>query len=233
MFYADYQEGPGAPPFDSRLMLRVLPLTLLGYTTGVRSSRKLEETCWDKVALRLLAGGQAPAYRVIGKFRKRRLSALGQLFVQALELCQAAGMVSLGKVALDGTKVQASVSRRKAMSYARMTHKPKVLAAEVSDLLGRPSGSIRTRSRSSARATAATGCLMSWPATRASSRRSPRRKRRWRQKPPSALLRRLPSGPAPPARMRTRLPNGPPQQPTGRSRNRRRNVTSPTRTRRS
>ena len=131
-FYADYTEGRGAPPFDPRLMVRVL---LLGYTTGVRSSRKLEAACWEQVAFRWLAGGEAPAYRAIAKFRKRHLSALGHLFVQALELCQAAGMVSLGKVALDGTKVRANASRRKAMSYARMTEKQKILAAEVSDLL--------------------------------------------------------------------------------------------------
>ena len=131
-FYADYCEGRGAPPFDPRLMVRVL---LLGYTTGVRSSRKLEQACWNQVAFRWLAGGQAPAYRAIAKFRKRHLSALGHLFVQALELCQAAGMVSLGQVALDGTKVRANASRRKAMSYARMTEKQKVLAGEVSALL--------------------------------------------------------------------------------------------------
>ena len=131
-FYADYQQGRGGPPFDPRLMVRVL---LLGYTTGVRSSRKLEAACWDVVAFRWLAGGQAPAYRAIAKFRKRHLSALGHLFVQALELCQAAGMVKLGRVALDGTKVRANASRRKAMSYARMSDKQKVLAEEVSALL--------------------------------------------------------------------------------------------------
>ena len=87
------------------------------------------------VAFRWLAGGQVPAYRAIAKFRKRHLSALGHLFVQALELCQAAGMVRLGRVALDGTKVRANASRRKAMSYARMTDKQKALAAEVSALL--------------------------------------------------------------------------------------------------
>ena len=131
-FYADYCEGRGAPPFDPRLMVRVL---LLGYTTGVRSSRKLEQACWNQVAFRWLAGGEAPAYRAIAKFRKRHLSALGHLFVQALELCQAAGMVSLGQVALDGTKVRANASRRKAMSYARMSEKQEVLAGEVSALL--------------------------------------------------------------------------------------------------
>jgi len=131
-FYADYRQGRGGPPFDPRLMVRVL---LLGYTTGIRSSRKLEAACWDIVAFRWLAGGQAPAYRAIAKFRKRHLSALGHLFVQALELCQAAGMLSLGRVALDGTKVRANASRRKAMSYARMSEKQKILAAEVSALL--------------------------------------------------------------------------------------------------
>jgi len=73
-FYADYRQGRGGPPFDPRLMVRVL---LLGYTTGIRSSRKLEAACWDIVAFRWLAGGQAPAYRAIAKFRKRHLSALG------------------------------------------------------------------------------------------------------------------------------------------------------------
>ncbi len=131
-FYAAYEEGRGAPPFDPRLMVRVL---LFGYTTGVRSSRKLEAACWDSVAFRWLAGGQAPDYRSIARFRKRHLSALGHLFVQALALCQAAGMVSLGRGALDGTKVRASASRRKAMSYARMTDKEKALAVEVSAML--------------------------------------------------------------------------------------------------
>jgi transposase len=131
-FYAGYTEGRGAPPFDPRLMVRVL---LLGYTTGVRSSRKLEAACTDVVAFRWLAGGAAPDFRAIARFRKRHLSALGHLFVQALALCQAAGMVSLGRVALDGTKVRANASKRKAMSYARMSEKEKVLAAEVSAML--------------------------------------------------------------------------------------------------
>ena len=130
--HAAYTEGRGAPPYDPRLMVRVL---LYGYTTGVRSSRKLEAACVDVVALRWLAGGTAPDYRSIARFRKRHLSALGHLFVQALELCQAAGMVTLGQVALDGTKLRANASRRKAMSYARMSEKEKILAQEVSDLL--------------------------------------------------------------------------------------------------
>lgn len=131
-FYADYKEGRGAPPYDPRLMVRVL---LLGYTTGVRSSRKLEAAITDVVAFRWLAGGAAPDFRAIARFRKRHLSALGNVFLQALSLCQAAGMVGLGRVALDGTKVRANASKRKAMSYARLTEKEKVLAEEVSAIL--------------------------------------------------------------------------------------------------
>jgi transposase len=129
---AGYTEGRGAPPYDPRLMVRIL---LYGYTIGVRSSRAIERKCVDDVPFRWLAAGAAPDYRAIARFRKRHLSALGHLFVQALALCQAAGMVSLGRVALDGTKVRANASKRKAMSYARMSEKEKVLAEQVSALL--------------------------------------------------------------------------------------------------
>lgn len=130
--HAGYTEGRGGPPYDPRLMVRIL---LYGYTTGVRSSRAIERKCVDDVPFRWLAAGAAPDYRAVARFRKRHLSALGHLFVQALALCQAAGMVSLGRVALDGTKVRANASKRKAMSYARMSEKEKILAAEVSALL--------------------------------------------------------------------------------------------------
>lgn len=129
---AAFTEGRGAPPFDPRLMVRLL---IYGYITGVRSSRAIEKRCVDDVPFRWLACGAAPDYRSIARFRKRHLSALAQLFLQALKLCQAAGMVSLGRVALDGTKVRANASKRKAMSYARLTEKEKILAEEVSALL--------------------------------------------------------------------------------------------------
>lgn len=130
--HASYTKAKGAPPYDPRLMVRIL---LYGYTTGVRSSRQLEASCQDVVAFRWLAAGAGPDFRSIARFRKRHLSALGHLFVQALALCQAAGMVKLGRVALDGTKLRANASRRKAMSYARMSEKEKILADEVSELL--------------------------------------------------------------------------------------------------
>jgi transposase len=125
-------EERGGPPYDPRLMVRIL---LYGYTIGVRSSRAIETKCVDDVPFRWLAAGAAPDFRSVARFRKRHLSALGHLFVQALALCQAAGMVRLGRVALDGTKVRANASKRKAMSYARMSEKEKILACEVSALL--------------------------------------------------------------------------------------------------
>jgi transposase len=132
-FYSSYRKIKGQPPYDPRLMVRVL---LYGYCVGVRSSRELERACVDVVAFRWLSAQQTPDFRSIGRFRKRHLAALGNVFLQALELCRAAGMVSLGRVALDGTKVRANASRHKAMSYARLTEKQTVLAAEVSELLG-------------------------------------------------------------------------------------------------
>lgn len=87
------------------------------------------------VAFRWLAAQQAPDFRSIARFRERHLAALGNVFLQALELCRAAGMVSLGHVALDGTKVRGNASRHKAMSYERLTSRQKVLADEISDLM--------------------------------------------------------------------------------------------------
>jgi hypothetical protein len=113
-------------------MIRV-PLD--GYCVGVRSSRELERVCVDVVAFRWLAAQQAPDFRSIGRFRKRHLAALGNVFLEALELCRVAGMVPLGQVALDGTTVRANASRRKAMSYARLPEKQKILPEEVSALL--------------------------------------------------------------------------------------------------
>lgn len=116
-FYAAHTVLRGAPPYEPRMLLKVL---LYGYATGVTSSRRLEGRCSEDVAFRFLAGNTVPSYRAIIRFRTRHLEALTGLFDQVLGLCQAAEMASLGQVALDGTKVRANASRRKAMSYARM-----------------------------------------------------------------------------------------------------------------
>ena len=101
----------------------------------MRSSRKIEKRCHDDVAFRFLAANQAPDFRSIARFRRRHLTALSALFLEVLALCRAAGMVKLGRVALDGSKVRANASRRKAMSYKRMTEREAGLQAEVDVLL--------------------------------------------------------------------------------------------------
>jgi transposase len=129
---AAYTEERGYPPYDPRLMVKLL---IYGYCTGQRSSRGIEKRCWDDVAFRYLSAGAAPDYRSIARFRRRHLEALAGLFLQALRLCQRAGMVRLGKVALDGTKLRANASRHKAMSYERMMKREKQLEAEIDAML--------------------------------------------------------------------------------------------------
>jgi transposase len=131
-FLASYTEARGFPPYDPRLMLKLL---LYGYTTGVRSSRGIEKRCHDDVAFRFLAANQAPDFRSVARFRRRHLDALEALFLEVLNMCQKAGMVKLGRVALDGSKVRANASRRKAMSYKRMTERETVLQAEVDEMM--------------------------------------------------------------------------------------------------
>ena len=131
-FLASYTEARGFPPYDPRLMLKLL---IYGYVTGVRSSRAIERRCHDDVAFRFLAANTAPDYRSVARFRRRHLNALKGLFLQALGLCAKAGMVRLGRVALDGTKVRANASRRKSMSYKRMNEREAGLQAEVDEMM--------------------------------------------------------------------------------------------------
>ncbi|MGW4825701.1 IS1182 family transposase [Streptomyces sp. NPDC004227] len=128
---ADYTDKRGYPPYDPRLMLRLL---IYGYTTGVRSSRAIERRCADDVAFRCLAAGQAPDYRSIARFRRRHLDALADLFTQSLHLAQRLGMVKMGRVALDGTKLEANASKHKAMSYGRLIDKEERVEAEIAEL---------------------------------------------------------------------------------------------------
>lgn len=129
--YADYTEVRGYPPYEPRLMVRLL---VYGYMTGVRSSRAIERKCVDDVAFRWLAADQAPDFRSIARFRRRHLDALADLFLQSLRLAQRLGMVKLGRVALDGTKLQANASRHKAMSHGRLVAKEEQVEAEIAEL---------------------------------------------------------------------------------------------------
>ncbi len=129
--YDCYEEERGYPPYDPRLMVKLL---IYGYANGVMSSRKLERASFRDVAVRMLCADQHPDYRSIARFRKRHLDALGELFVQALRLCKQAKLVGLGSLALDGTKLRANASRHKAMSYERMVKNEEQLEAEVAEL---------------------------------------------------------------------------------------------------
>jgi transposase len=131
-FLAAHDEPRGMPPYHPALMLKVL---LYGYATGVTSSRKLEARLASDVGFMFLAGQSRPDHKTISSFRRRHLAAFGGLFLQVLALCQEAGLVRLGRVALDGTKVKANASRHRAMSYARMTEREAQLAAEVKAIL--------------------------------------------------------------------------------------------------
>ena len=126
--YVSYEEERGSPPYDPRLMVKLL---VYGYANGVVSSRKLECATYRDVAVRMLCADQHPDYRSIARFRARHLEALAELFVQALRLCEKARLVGLGALALDGTKLRANASRHKAMSYDRMVKKEAELDAEI------------------------------------------------------------------------------------------------------
>jgi len=130
--YASYERSDGAPPYDPKMMLKLL---VYAYSVGVTSSREMERRCQVDVAFRWLCANTAPDYRSISRFRRRHLLALDDLFIQVLTLCADAGLVSLGRVALDGTKLRASASRHKAMSHDRMGPKIEQLAAQVAAML--------------------------------------------------------------------------------------------------
>ena len=132
VIYDSYATADGAPPYDPRMMLKLL---LYSYSIGVTSSREMERRCVTDVAFRFLSANAAPDYRSMARFRRRHLRALDDLFTQVLVLCATAGLLKLGRVALDGTKLRASASRHKAMSYDHMRKKTEQLRAEVCEIL--------------------------------------------------------------------------------------------------
>ena len=125
---ASYNSHLGQPPFHPALMTALL---LNGYASGVYSSRRIAKACTERADFMMIVAGDPPDFRTISDFRKRHLAALKQLFVQVLKLCEAAGLVKLGHVAFDGTKMRANASKHKAMSYERMKKREAELQAEV------------------------------------------------------------------------------------------------------
>jgi transposase len=127
-----YEEERGYPPYHPAMMVKVL---LYAYCIGVPSSRKIEKRLEEDIAFRVLAANNTPDFRTISDFRKDHLKSLAGLFVQVLRVCQKAGLVKLGHVSIDGTKVKANASKHKAMSYKRMKEEEARLEAEVRGLL--------------------------------------------------------------------------------------------------
>ena len=134
-FHARYdQDGPRNQPFHPAMMVKVL---LYGYATGVFSSRKIARKLHEDVAFRVLAAGNFPAHRTIRDFRAIHLQELSELFVQVVRLAREMGLVKLGTIAVDGTKVSANASRNKAMSYGHMLKAEAALKAQIDALLKR------------------------------------------------------------------------------------------------
>lgn len=125
---ASYKGRLGQPPFDPRMMTALL---LHGYASGVYSSRRLAKATVERADFMMIVAGDPPDFRTISEFRRRHLTALAELFVQVLQLAAQAGLVKLGHVALDGTKIKANASKHKAMSYERMSKREAELKAEV------------------------------------------------------------------------------------------------------
>ena len=128
------REERGFPPYHPRMMVKVL---LYAYCLGVPSSRRIAKRLEEDIAFRVLAANNTPDFRTVSDFRKDHLQALAGLFLQVLKLCQKAGVVKLGHVAIDGTKIKANASKHKAMSYKRMKEEEVRLEAEVAELLKR------------------------------------------------------------------------------------------------
>jgi transposase len=125
---ASYRGEKGQPPYHPAMMVALL---LYAYAVGIYSSRRIAKACVERVDFMAIVALDAPDFRTISEFRRRHLGALSALFVQVLELCERAGLVKLGHVALDGTKIKANASKHKAMSYERMSKRAAELQAQV------------------------------------------------------------------------------------------------------
>jgi transposase len=125
---SSYDSDRGQPPFDPVMMTALL---LYSYCCGIYASRRIATACRERVDFMSIVGFDAPDFRTVSEFRRRHLKALGALFKQILRLCETAGLVKLGHVALDGTKIKANASKHKAMSYERMEKRAAELEAEV------------------------------------------------------------------------------------------------------
>src|SRR5450432_3928586 len=132
--YARYErsDGRGLSAYHPVLMARLL---LYGYCIGITSSRKIEQATYDNVAFRYLSSDQHPDHDTLAFFRQEHVEALAGLFVQALRLCQKAGLVKLGNVSIDGTKMKANASTRRSVGYEKISQREQHWRSEVERLL--------------------------------------------------------------------------------------------------
>ena len=131
-FYAPYEgDGRRNSPYDPRMMVKVL---IYAYATGTFSSRRMAKRLEEDVAFRMLAAGNFPKHRTLCEFRRRHLADFRAVFAEVVVLARASGLVGLGRVSVDGTKVRANASKRKAMSYGRMVREESRLEAEIEAL---------------------------------------------------------------------------------------------------
>ena len=132
-FYAPYAgDGRRNAPYAPRMMVKVL---LYAYATGVFSSRGIARKLEEDVAFRVLGAGNFPQHRTLCEFRRRHLSDFKELFVAVVRLARELGLARFGKLSIDGTKVRANASKRKAMSYGRMAKEGRRLRGEIEALL--------------------------------------------------------------------------------------------------
>ena len=132
-FYTPYEgDGRRNSPYDPQMMVKVL---VYGYATGTFSSRKLATRLVEDIAFRMLAAGNFPQHRTLCEFRRRHLGDFGAVFAEVVRLARTMGLAGLGRVSVDGTKVRANASKRKAMSYGRMAKEERRLRAEIAGLL--------------------------------------------------------------------------------------------------
>ena len=134
-FYAPYSgDGRRNSPYEPGMMVKLL---VYAYSTGVFSSRRIARRIEEDIAFRLLSAGNFPQHRTICEFRRRHLADFERLFVEVVRLAGEMGLADFGKLSIDGTKVRANASKRKAMSYGRMKEEEARLRQEIGALLAR------------------------------------------------------------------------------------------------
>ena len=150
-----YTADRGFPPYDPTMMTALL---LSAYSQGLYASRRIAKAWEERVDVRAVTARQSPDFRTISDVRTRHLPALGGRFTQGLRLCQQAGLVRLGHVALDGTKIRATASKHKARSDSRMQTAEPALAAEVAQWLATAAASDAREDTAMASTDAGTSC---------------------------------------------------------------------------